>query len=1232
MLSLKTRIVAATVLLILCASTCVIRADETVRLDFSPPPLFEILGKQEKMRLICPRADAPPKIDGMLDDAAWRRALEMPRLSKTGPMTRVLLCFDEKAIYIAFQCAEQPGREPVAQKAARDWRPWSDDIVEVWFSHGRRKGQSYRFVVNPAGTIYDAIMKNRARYSEYNPDWTVAVKRTPEMWTVEAAVPLKALELTSWPRVMGFNVGRTMPGLMTASWVEPFSDTQRGVLALGRSRAEQEEPAPGARRRQTTPARPLALEFDRGYCRPGERWLEGIVRVRSDRAPLRKLKVRARLFPLGATKHVAETSVAPSRGEGRLAVDLRAHGLERARLSVELLEGRRRVDVAEQLLTVRAPEQPLRKGQRIPISIDLPPGVDQVEDWPVRFGVAFARGALWDANRVRLVDGNGREIPSQREVTGRWAPDGAIKWLRFDALVASADGYRIEATPSGRTPQPRRPVRVRQDGDDVVVDTGAATYRLGRGASPIKQVSLKRRTVATAEGVRGLYVIDQKGRLASASAEGESMIVEAEGPVAACVRFEGEYRTAEGEPLARHITRVEAFAGQAAARVTHTLVLSRDSNEVWFKDIGWELKAAPGAQPEAIFGVSHEKWAEALSRSVGAAPVYMMQDDHFALGSGKNHFLVSAEGGKDKPYLEGEECGDWAALLGRDAGLLVSCRDAALQHPKEFMLAKDRIVLRLFSGRAGAELDFRSPSLVKRWRLAEWYKRIRKDPAKIPELVKQVSGFTSNAIGWAKTHHILLSPVAPGARPDALARISRMHSRDVFATPDPAYLCGTRVFGDFHPRDATRFPVLEALIDQPLEGLMSGVRGWDLGFVDYFAGPHYQGTNLRRYSITYTLRGNLWQTYARTGRRALREFLMRSEQSFMDNYYCHWDGAGKTRGLRVMQGGDSWYGTGKGALPMYWDGFPVFGVGGTTNRQNFIWMYQLTGERRAKDSLMEFADGAKRYWTPSHARHSWRQLKTMMVLMQAYAFTWDPTLRAMADASADTFIDMECDLGLTKNRPYRSSTYKLPGDLTALIDAWDVTGAPRYHDLARRSAEWGWYAVLGYRPIHHSNTFARTGSFLYRESRDPSIPQTLAIQLSRLRAGFWDPAKRRVSAGYGASGVTFVYEGIPYSQKLLVESGADKDVVASWAGFKMLRDPVSIVARKAEEKPLRVHLRRFGGLRHTGAAGGTRVLAVGLTQALGQNLNTVTDTSNDFTEVRIPKDSEGAAYEIIPKE
>ena len=187
--------------------------------------------------------------------------------------------------------------------------------------------------------------------------------------------------------------------------------------------------------------------------------------------------------------------------------------------------------------------------------LDLPEGISQLAAWPITFGVPFPRNGLKDARQLRFVDDQGTEIPAQKEVTGLWAKRGPIKWVRFDAIVSTNHRYFIETGSSPATAvdatqpatvadSPR--VKVSKRAAGVVLDTGAARYVLGRGLSPITEIYLGQRRVATSAGTRGLYVVDQQGRVATAAADGETMEIEASGPITASVRFEGNYRTRAG--------------------------------------------------------------------------------------------------------------------------------------------------------------------------------------------------------------------------------------------------------------------------------------------------------------------------------------------------------------------------------------------------------------------------------------------------------------------------------------------------------------------------------------------------------------------------------------------------------------------------------------------------------------------------------------------------------------
>ena len=586
----------------------------------------------------------------------------------------------------------------------------------------------------------------------------------------------------------------------------------------------------------------VAVRFPRSEARPQDRWLVGEIEIRSELAEPGRMKLELALFGIGETEPMANLEVVPERAKGRIEVDLRTAKLDRVRVVIRLMLGGQLVGAAETFVSAQ-PTPQLPVGTRIPIQLDVPDGVDASQPRPLSFGVPFAPGALWDTERLRLVNASGKVLPSQSEIAALWAREGAIQWVRFDTIAAPANGVFVEV--GERSADIETQLKIEESGQQLLVDTGAARYTLERGASPVAEIQIGGQRVASSAEMRGLYVVDQNGRIASAAAEGETMEIESRGPVSACVRFEGDYRTADGQRLARHITRLEFYAGQAEANIQHTLVLTEDSNEIWFTDIGWELAVDAGGDAAASFAISRKDASKFVNVPLMKADVsaWLLQDAHFRFKHDENHFEVNGPAGV---LHEGEECGDWFALLGEQGGLGWSCRDAAWQHPKEFEARPDRVTLHLWSSRSGEELDFKMTSFVERWDLAGWLEAVaaRRDVPRIPELVAQAEKIEHNAVGWAKTHELLLRPLVPQARPEIMAAASAAHSRPVLALTDPQWLYETQAMGPLHPRDPEQFPSVEAAIDGAATWWHERIHAWgEYGFVDYYAGPHlsYRG-------------------------------------------------------------------------------------------------------------------------------------------------------------------------------------------------------------------------------------------------------------------------------------------------------------------------------------------------------------------------------------------------------
>ncbi|MCX5908327.1 MAG: hypothetical protein NTY64_14370, partial [Deltaproteobacteria bacterium] len=130
-----------------------------------------------------------------------------------------------------------------------------------------------------------------------------------------------------------------------------------------------------------------------------------------------------------------------------------------------------------------------------------------------------------------------------------------------------------------------------------------------------------------------LYFEDQNGK--KAVAVGNRLTVESSGPVCAEIKLESPYFR-EKEPVARQITRLQFYEGQSYARVIHTFIFTKKTEEVWYKDIGMELKS-PGQNFKAMTWSPEEAYTDKIeSILLPAGKRLYLAQVHPGFASGKN--------------------------------------------------------------------------------------------------------------------------------------------------------------------------------------------------------------------------------------------------------------------------------------------------------------------------------------------------------------------------------------------------------------------------------------------------------------------------------------------------------------------------------------------------------------------------------------------------------------------
>ena len=156
-----------------------------------------------------PATAAAPIIDGNLDDAAWDNAAVITDFVLTAGdhgkraqhLTKALLAFDDKHLYVAFHCDEpNVAGMKTTSKMTDDLDILFDDRVEVFLDINHDHRSYIELAVNTAGVQFDQSGYNRLNGSKtcdmepgFNTFWRAKTKVSDNYWTAEIVIDAKSL-------------------------------------------------------------------------------------------------------------------------------------------------------------------------------------------------------------------------------------------------------------------------------------------------------------------------------------------------------------------------------------------------------------------------------------------------------------------------------------------------------------------------------------------------------------------------------------------------------------------------------------------------------------------------------------------------------------------------------------------------------------------------------------------------------------------------------------------------------------------------------------------------------------------------------------------------------------------------------------------------------------------------------------------------------------------------------
>ncbi len=145
--------------------------------------------------------EAPPVIDGRLDDPAWQTAATFKNFYQINPgdntqpslPTEVFMGYDAKTLYLAFHAFDEPGKVR-ATVAKRDDVLNAEDSVRVLIDTFNDQRKAYVLCFNPLGIQQDGV-RTEGTGVDFSVDIVMTSKGalTADGYVVEVAIPFKSL-------------------------------------------------------------------------------------------------------------------------------------------------------------------------------------------------------------------------------------------------------------------------------------------------------------------------------------------------------------------------------------------------------------------------------------------------------------------------------------------------------------------------------------------------------------------------------------------------------------------------------------------------------------------------------------------------------------------------------------------------------------------------------------------------------------------------------------------------------------------------------------------------------------------------------------------------------------------------------------------------------------------------------------------------------------------------------
>ncbi len=194
-----------------------------------------------RKKITIPRITEAPKIDGILNDAAWQNAPiatdfieRQPNNGKPIPdslKTEVKIVYDDLGIYFGATMKDPEPDKILKELTERDGIG-NDDFFFVLLNGYNDRQQSLQFIVTAAGVQYDAKMTNENEDNSWNGIWYSEVQINDNGWVAEIFIPYSEIRFSNKNvQLWGLNMEREVRRSRTRySW--SHVDNTKGAFSI----------------------------------------------------------------------------------------------------------------------------------------------------------------------------------------------------------------------------------------------------------------------------------------------------------------------------------------------------------------------------------------------------------------------------------------------------------------------------------------------------------------------------------------------------------------------------------------------------------------------------------------------------------------------------------------------------------------------------------------------------------------------------------------------------------------------------------------------------------------------------------------------------------------------------------------------------------------------------------------------------------------------------------------